>query len=98
MCALDFAIGPSLEIVISGLSNNADTKEMLEQLNKQYIPNKIVILRPAEEESPAITKISEFSAAQLSIDGKATAYVCRNYTCSLPTTDIAQMVKLLIQK
>jgi uncharacterized protein YyaL (SSP411 family) len=32
--------------------------------------------------------LARFTAAQLPIDGKATAYVCRNFTCKQPTTDI----------
>jgi uncharacterized protein YyaL (SSP411 family) len=29
------------------------------------------------------------------LDGKATAYVCENYACQLPTTEVGVMVKLL---
>jgi len=29
------------------------------------------------------------------VDGAATAYVCRNQACDLPTTDIEQMMKTL---
>jgi len=31
----------------------------------------------------------------LSINGRATAYVCMNYNCKLPTTDIDKMLQLL---
>jgi uncharacterized protein YyaL (SSP411 family) len=29
------------------------------------------------------------------LNGKATAYVCENYACKLPTTDVAVMLKQL---
>jgi len=29
------------------------------------------------------------------IDGKATAYVCENFTCRLPTTEVEQLAALL---
>jgi uncharacterized protein YyaL (SSP411 family) len=29
------------------------------------------------------------------LDGKATAYVCENYTCKLPTTDVDRFGQLL---
>jgi len=29
------------------------------------------------------------------IDGRATAYVCRNYSCRLPVTDAGDMLELL---
>ena len=30
-----------------------------------------------------------------SIDGRATAYVCRNYICAMPTTDPDKMIRLV---
>jgi uncharacterized protein YyaL (SSP411 family) len=98
MCALDFALGPSLEIVISGMSKSPDTKEMVAKLYQQFLPNKVVIFRASDEETPAITKISQFTKNQTSIGGKATVYVCRNYACKLPTTEINQMVEMLNEK
>lgn len=62
------------------------------------MPNKIVLLRPTEEESPNIVRIAKFTKSLLGIDGKATAYVCQNYACNLPTTEIDTMLKQLAAK
>jgi uncharacterized protein YyaL (SSP411 family) len=94
LAALDFAIGPSYEIVISGDPNAEDTFAMLRELSKRYLPNKVLLLRP-EGDAPEISKIAEFTKSQTAIKGKATAYVCLNYVCNTPTTDPAQMLKLL---
>ena len=94
MVALDFALGPSYEIVIAGKASAEDTKSMLEALRKRFIPNKVVILRPGGE-SPDIVEIAEFTKSQTSLRGKATAYVCHNYQCSRPTTDMKEMIGLL---
>jgi len=32
------------------------------------------------------------------IDGKASAYVCHNYTCKMPTNDLQQIEMLLDEK
>lgn len=98
MVALDFAVGPSYEIVIVGDPRADDTKAMLKALRSRFIPNKVMLLRPVEEESPAIVGIAKFTEDQRSLDGKATAYVCRNYVCELPTTDINGMLELLREK
>ncbi|MDO8445785.1 MAG: thioredoxin domain-containing protein [Deltaproteobacteria bacterium] len=95
MVAVDFAVGPSYEVVIAGDSRADDSKEMLKALSKPYIPNKIVLLRPTEQEEPDITDIAPFTKNQTSIEGKATAYTCRNYSCENPTTDINEMLELL---
>ena len=94
MSALDFGIGPSHEIVIVGDPNAKDTESMLKALRKQFIPNKVVLLKPIGEAS-AITSIAEFTKGQSALNGKATAYVCKNYICHFPTNDIDKMLELL---
>ena len=98
MAALDFGIGPSYEVVIAGNSQADDTRAMLRALRKQFVPNKVVILKPTEQNAPEITRLAEFTKYQNSRDGKATAYVCLNYNCKLPTTDPGKMLELLAGK
>lgn len=98
MAALDFGIGPSYEVVIAGNSQADDTKAMLRALRKQFVPNKVVILKPTELKDAEITRLAEFTKYQNSREGKATAYVCLNYACKLPTTDSAKMLELLAGK
>ncbi len=95
MVALDFDVGPSYEVVVAGDSQAADTKAMLKALMTQFMPNKIALLRPSEQESPDIIHLAEFTRYQSSIEGKATAYVCFNHSCEFPSTDITKMLGLL---
>ncbi|MCL7412539.1 MAG: thioredoxin domain-containing protein [ANME-2 cluster archaeon] len=95
MQALDFAIGPSREVVIAGRSKADDTKAMLVAIGHEYIPNTVVIFRPTDEESPEITGLAGFTRDLKDIEGKATAYVCQDYTCKLPTTDKQKMLEML---
>lgn len=93
MSGLDFGIGPSYEIVIAGKEGADDTEAMIRALSSKFIPNMVVLFRPDGPEKPPISVIAEFTEFQKSLGGKATAYVCQNYACSAPTTDIAAMVK-----
>ena len=95
LSALDFQIGPSFEVVIAGQSTASDTRVMAQVLRKEFVPNKVVLFRPAEEEQPEISDLAPFTRFQASIDGKATAYVCRDYACELPVTDSEAMLRLL---
>jgi uncharacterized protein YyaL (SSP411 family) len=52
-------------------------------------------LRPTEQESPDIDRISGFTQLYGSADGRPLAYVCRNRNCRLPVTDIGKMLELL---
>jgi len=91
LVALDFVIGPSYEVVVVGHSEAEDTKEMLKALSTRFIPNKVTLFRPTEIESPSIDQLAEYIKHQVSLDGKATAYVCVNFACNQPTTEVDKM-------
>ena len=95
MAALEFGIGPSREVVVVGGTDAADTRLMLKELRRPFLPHTVILLRPTEDENPEITGIAAYTSGQTGIDGKATAYVCRNYNCELPTTDPNKMLELL---
>jgi uncharacterized protein len=98
LCALDFELGPTYEIVIVGRPSADDTQEMLKEIRSRFIPNKIVVVKPTGHDSPDIVHFADFIKAQTSIGGKATAYICHNQTCDLPTTDAKKMVEILEAK
>jgi uncharacterized protein YyaL (SSP411 family) len=95
MTALDFARGPSYEVVIVGDPNADDTKAIVKTLREAFIPNKVVMLRPTGAETAEITRLAQFTKDLSSSNGKATAYVCRGFRCELPTTQADKMLALL---
>jgi len=95
LCGLDFAVGLSGQVIITGDLEKPDTLEMLRVLRKQFAPNKVVISRPEKSAQPDIETIAPFVKSHPLLNGKATAYVCTNYTCNLPTNDPQKMLELL---
>ena len=95
MNALDFALGPSYEVVIVGDSHAEDTEAMVRTLRKAFVPNKVVLFLPAGAGQPDITRLAEFTKDLASLNGKATAYVCKGFRCELPTTEVRQMLASL---
>ncbi|MFW6162984.1 MAG: thioredoxin domain-containing protein [Planctomycetota bacterium] len=95
MAALDFAVGPSFEVVIAGQPGADDTEALLTALRTRFLPNKVVLLRPAGVEEPPIARIAPFVEAQTARDGRATAYVCRDQACREPTTKKDEMLNAL---
>jgi len=95
LIATEFAVGPSREIVIAGRPGAADTEEMLRGLRSLYLPNKIVVFRPSGDGAAQIEAIAQYTKHEQTLDNRATAYVCVNYNCELPTADPKKMVDLL---
>jgi len=95
LSAMDFLIGPSFEVVIAGDPRSQDTRAMVQAIRRRFVPNKVLLLRPSTSSNPDIVRIAPFTSPQLPVNGRATAYVCRNFACELPTNDIATMLSQL---
>ena len=93
LTALDFAIGPSFEIIIVANKGDSSVKAFLEKLEDQYIPNKVVILKYLEDDS-LLENIEILKEYKL-VNNKVTAYVCKDFVCKQPTNDPETMIREL---
>jgi uncharacterized protein len=85
LCALDLYLNPGQEIAIVGAPAAADTRALLAEVRRRYLPNSVVALAaPGDDTSPALIPLL---AERNQIDGRATAYVCRNFVCNLPVNE-----------
>lgn len=66
---------------------------MIRAFNGVYVPNSVLLFR--DDGDDEIVKLAPFTENQRSTGGKATAYVCQNRVCNLPTTDPGKMLELL---
>jgi hypothetical protein len=94
LVGLDIALGPSKEVIIVGKEGAEDTEAMLQALGEGFLPNKVVLFVP-DEELPQIARIAEYVKEYSSVEGKATAYICVDFHCELPTTSVAKMLEML---
>ena len=95
MVAVDYAVGPTYSLVIAGDSGKEDTNSMINEIRKQFLPNKSLIFRPTEETNPEIDKYSNFIQFFDKYEEKVTAFVCINKTCKAPTNDINKALEYL---
>jgi len=95
MASLDFAIGPSFEIVIVGNKDKKDTQKIIKFINSIYLPNKVVILKEPDIKNSLIEELVPFIKDYNQIKNKATVYVCKNQICQLPITDIKKLKHVL---
>jgi hypothetical protein len=83
---LDFFLSKPQEIVIIGNRDDSATEELVTEIYRNYIPNRIVVGQKTENN--LLKELPLFKGRE-SIEGNPTAYLCENYICRLPTT-IAQ--------
>jgi uncharacterized protein YyaL (SSP411 family) len=93
--AFDLGFGPTHEVVIVGNLQEDDTKAMISALDREFLPNKVVIFRPSGQESKELQEILPYIRDNTAIEGKPTAYVCSGHECKAPTTSIDRMLEML---
>jgi hypothetical protein len=90
LVGLEFALGPSFNVVLVGDKKEKNTIEMLAAIRKNYLPNLTMSFWTDEK-----AKSAGIGVVYERIEGKTTAYVCRNQTCMPPTNNIDKMLELL---
>jgi len=89
LCALDFYLSTSKEIVVIGPRDNTATLELLHTLCSIWLPNKVVAAYDPNDPQP-LSELKLFESRQM-IDNQPTVYVCEHYTCQAPVTGAASL-------
>ncbi len=81
-------------IATSTSSNTNNTSSLVAWLNRQFIPHGIIsIVHPSELAN--LQRYAYFKGREAE-GGQETAFVCRNYTCSLPIKSIEQLERQIM--
>ena len=95
LVGLDFSMSKPRQIVIAGKIHNEQTKALLAEVNRHFIPDKVLILADGSDSQKFLGEQNEAISAMAPVDGKPAAYVCENFTCKVPVTDIKALNALL---
>ena len=85
--ATEFGLGPVREIAIAGEPNSADTGALVDTVWQHFDPLRVLAWGAAD----GVPLLADRPLR----DGSATAYVCHNFVCDAPVTDVAALVELL---
>jgi uncharacterized protein len=88
LSAVDFLLSTPKEVAIIG-RNSADISPLLAEAWRKYIPNKVVA--PGFENDSEAAQITPLLANRPLVNNLATAYVCENFACKLPVTDLTAL-------
>lgn len=95
LVGLGFMLGPNVEVIVTGARGAEDTQAMIRAIWSHHVPNAVLLFRPSDEDEPEITEVAGFTRDVVMVEGRATAYVCTNYACDIPTTDVDEMLQLI---
>ena len=84
------------EIVVVGDGNLDGTQEILNTINSLYLPNRIILFKDISK-SKSLETIAPWTKDHVSLNGKPTIYICENFACKQPTTNLNTALKILNQ-
>lgn len=87
-----YNISPVKEITLAYNEKDEDFYKFINELNNRYIPFSIVTLN---DKSNEIEKINKNIKDKIAIKDKATVYICQNYACREPITDLEEFKLVL---
>jgi len=82
------------EVVIVANSYDSNTEELIQKIRGNYSPNKVVLFKHISD-SKKLEKIAPWISAHSVMDNKPTFYVCEDFTCKRPTTNIKTVLNYL---
>ena len=91
LCALDFHLGPKVEVAL--VTPDGDAGPLAAEVFGRFLPNRVVAGMVAGD-AGAAAGVPLLEGRTL-IDGRPTAYVCRNYACELPVTESTALARQL---
>jgi hypothetical protein len=95
LAACEFLVSDPREIILVGPRDSAEMRALLRQLHSHFVPACVVLLVDSVEARQALAAGIPSIQSMDPLEGPARAYVCRNYTCQLPVTELAQFAELI---
>ena len=84
---------PQKESVVLGKRNDPDRQKIVSALQQAFQPNYAVL---AAESPDDFKGIADFAAEYKAVDNKTTVYICENFACRQPTTNIDEALDQLV--
>ncbi len=95
LVACEFFLGEPRQIVLVGEREGVDTQALVRTFYSRFVPNRVVLLVDSEATRRGLAAGIPAVGQMQKVDGRAAAYVCRNYTCQLPVSGPAEFAELI---
>jgi len=95
LVAHEFEGSKPRQFVVAGKLGRPDTEIMLAMIRKRFLPGKIVLLADGGPGQEFLRQYQPMLAELPAQEHKAVVYLCENFSCQLPTSDLAELATRL---
>jgi len=98
LVALSWSRTKPKQVVIAGKADDAATTAMLREVRRHFVSHEVLILADGSAGQQFFGERVEFMKSVSKIDNQPTAYVCENFVCQLPTSNLKTLADLLTRR
>jgi hypothetical protein len=95
LVALDYSLARKREVLIAGDLNAEPTRALLRELRSRFLPCTATLLVDSDATREQLIPFFPAAGVMRPVNAEPTAYVCENYACNLPTTEVSKFAELL---
>jgi hypothetical protein len=82
------------QVIIVGPTGRTDTSELQDAVRQVYLPTALTLTLDPERQAD-LARLLPWIGAMTMRDGRATAFVCRDFACQAPVTDRGALIEQL---
>lgn len=82
-----------VEIVLAGRKGDPDLAQMRKTVQQVFLPTAVLLMH--SEDGKKSEDLLPLLQDKVPVEGKASAYICRDFACQPPITDVAKLKKAL---
>jgi uncharacterized protein YyaL (SSP411 family) len=95
LMALDFDLGPTPEIVVIGDPETDETRDVLNDLNRRFLPNRVLACRARPDREDGSAELDPIFLGRFPEPGSAiSVYACEAFTCDAPVHGVQPSMEL----
>jgi uncharacterized protein len=95
LVAFDFVKTAPRQVVAAGDRGDKRVQELLGGIWKHFLPHAIVLLADGGEGQKFLAEKNEAIRGMRPVNGKPAVYICENFTCKAPVTEVKALSELL---
>jgi uncharacterized protein YyaL (SSP411 family) len=95
LCALELALGAPRHVVLAGEPQSGEFRTLAAVLHEGLSPWRTILAVTGETDRQWLAARAPWLADMRAIEGRATAYVCEEFTCQAPVHEASGLRTLL---
>jgi len=95
LVALDYSLSKPMQIVLAGDMEHPLVLDMLNELHSRFQPHKVVLFADGSQGQEFLSQYVHFYEDLLADEKDPKIYICQNYTCELPISDVQKLQQTL---